>query len=101
MGGAAAALETVFVSAFHLALWGFAMVGLWKIMDRKIRFQLLLILLSIILLCAPYLPAVTGTIGHAQYAAPLIPLLAIMAAAGVCALSDKHHPQLERCEPNV
>jgi 4-amino-4-deoxy-L-arabinose transferase-like glycosyltransferase len=81
-------IETVVISAFHFALWVLALIGLWKIRDRKLRFALFLIFFCIIMLCAPYLPAVAGTIEHAQYAAPLIPLLMILAAAGVSALID-------------
>jgi hypothetical protein len=77
-----ARMERLAVSFFHLALWALAFVGIWKMKEKKVRISQLLILLGIVALCLPYFPVI-AYIGHAQYAAPLVPLLAILAAIGL------------------
>jgi hypothetical protein len=91
----ASAMESLALSIVHFLLWGLAIVGIWTTKDKIVRRSQLLVLLSIGLLCIPYFPVI-AFIGHAQYAAPIVPLLAILAASGVLALGGSRQAPSER-----
>lgn len=85
LAGPAWTLYRLVISAWHGGLWALAVVGLWRRRGPTTRGRWMLALACVALLAVPYLPFLVN-IAHSQYVFQTMPLVCLLAAAGVATL---------------
>ena len=93
------ALMSLGLSAWHLALWILAFRGFCIQRTTRATLRLLAFVACIVALSAPYLPFLV-TVGHSKYALPTMPLLALLAAAGLTRTLPEKNKQQPQSGPS-